>query len=111
MTWARSRSLLNSLRMDTLAASPRRHNACVTSAKSVLSQRRAYATGSEAPTEVEKILLDTIKVCLPKPCCQKGVVRECTEMYITYPMDRGMQLSSNRALLLGRPTEPMRRSL
>ncbi|EIW57294.1 DUF185-domain-containing protein [Trametes versicolor FP-101664 SS1] len=51
--------------MDTLAASPRRHNACVTSAKSVLSQRRAYATGSEAPTEVEKILLDTIKATGP----------------------------------------------
>lgn len=65
MTWARSRSLLNSLRMDTLAVSPRRHNARVTSAKGVLSQMRAYASSSEAPTEVEKILLDTIKVCIP----------------------------------------------
>lgn len=65
MTWARSRSLLNSLRMDTLAVSPKRYNARATYARGVLSQARTYASGPEAATEVEKILLDTIKVCFP----------------------------------------------
>lgn len=96
MTWARSRSLLNGLRRDTLAVSSRRHNTRATSARDALSQRRAYASGSEAPTEVEKILLDTIKVCLRYPCCQEGVARVCTEVYIIYPMDHGIQFSSNR---------------
>ncbi|KAI8980089.1 DUF185-domain-containing protein [Trametes punicea] len=65
MTWARSRSLLNTLRPHAFARSRRCWKGHATSLQSICDWKRCYATYAEPPTEVEKILLDTIKATGP----------------------------------------------
>ncbi|KAI0768010.1 DUF185-domain-containing protein [Trametes elegans] len=65
MTWARSRRVLIGLRLNTpeLANSYRATRATCTAG--FLSFARRYASASDAPTEVERILLNTIKATGP----------------------------------------------
>ena len=57
MTWARSRALFDTVKRSSLTQYPR------WTCYAATSQRR-WMSRMEATTEVEKLLLDTIKVCL-----------------------------------------------
>lgn len=56
------------MRLDRFVAAHGAANACAAWARSPVVQTRSYASGADAPTEVEKILLDTIQVGLVGPC-------------------------------------------
>ncbi|KAI0649421.1 DUF185-domain-containing protein [Trametes meyenii] len=65
MTWTRCRKLVNALRPHGLVALQTGRNTGVTCVRAVPLLKRCYASGSERSTEVEKILLDTIKATGP----------------------------------------------
>ncbi|KAI0671441.1 DUF185-domain-containing protein [Trametes maxima] len=65
MTWVRCRNLVNTLRTHSLVGLQTRRDALTTCMRSSPTLKRCYASGSERPTEVEKILLDTIKATGP----------------------------------------------
>ncbi|KAI0635645.1 DUF185-domain-containing protein [Trametes polyzona] len=65
MTWTRSRGLVNALQQARFANSHTCVSARAACARRAPAQTRCYATGSDTPTEVERILLDTIKATGP----------------------------------------------